>query len=718
MWRYAGPAPRAARARAAIRTRADEVLVNPRFADRYHVGVGDTFDAVILTRRLRGSSRKRATPAAPSMTSAARSTGASSAPTCGSASPASGRRPRRSCSTKASNSREILATPAFMRRYPQADAGFFGVAARLRHGAADLPAFKRAVQALPHQGAIEFQTTAGHRSEGRSRGAAAGRRAHHLRHGHRAHRAVAGRSGASPARRSSTRSTTRRSAPSASVAASSSWRRCCARCGRRDRRGRARGRHRGRRVAADAHRRRARRRARSRPVVRRTWCSARVRSPCWSRCSRSRDPPGVVVHARVHGSARPIVQSPRRRRASWGGWACRAPRLAAGTGVRMALEPGRGRTAVPVRTTIVGAALAIATVVAALTFASSLDHLVSTPRLYGWSWDARVETSGDTAEAAAALAPEGRRRHDEVEGGHGVLRLGDQPREPRRRDRHRARGRADQRGAVGPTIVDGRAPRAAGEIALGAKTLDRVGVGIGDTVQRATRRRGRAHAAAGRRSGRAPRARHLSRLRQDRARRGRAAHQGGASPARSRLRRRVRSWSRWRPGATRAELARVAGPGLIATDGPGDRACNARPTSSATSGCARRRWCSPGVLALLAIATVAHALSPRCAGAAVTSRCSRRSGSPVARCSASVAWQATTLGVARAVHRGPGRRDRRPVGVDRARRRPRHASPSRSSRCSHSCSQCRSCSSSRTSCRTCPGRIAARLRPATVLRSE
>ncbi len=55
---------------------------------------------------------------------------------------------------------ELMATPAFVRRHPEADAGFFGVAARLRHGAADLPAFKRAVQALPHQGAIEFQTIA------------------------------------------------------------------------------------------------------------------------------------------------------------------------------------------------------------------------------------------------------------------------------------------------------------------------------------------------------------------------------------------------------------------------------------------------------------------------------------------------------------------------------------------------------------------------------
>ncbi len=81
--------------------------------------------------------------------------------------------------------------------------------------------------------------------------------------------------------------------------------------------------------------------------------------------------------------------------------------LTAGTGVRMALEPGGGRTAVPVRTTIVGAALAIATVVAAFSFAASLDHLVTTPRLYGVTWDARVDTGGDT-EADAVRA------HDDV----------------------------------------------------------------------------------------------------------------------------------------------------------------------------------------------------------------------------------------------------------------------------------------------------------------
>jgi hypothetical protein len=55
-------------------------------------------------------------------------------------------------------------------------------------------------------------------------------------------------------------------------------------------------------------------------------------------------------------------------------------------GVRMALEPGEGRSAVPVRSALVGTALAVALVVTTVTFASSLHTLVSTPSLYGWNW--------------------------------------------------------------------------------------------------------------------------------------------------------------------------------------------------------------------------------------------------------------------------------------------------------------------------------------------
>ena len=56
-------------------------------------------------------------------------------------------------------------------------------------------------------------------------------------------------------------------------------------------------------------------------------------------------------------------------------------------GARFALEPGRGRTAVPVRSVITGAVLATGVVMATLTFGASLDSLVSHPALYGWNFD-------------------------------------------------------------------------------------------------------------------------------------------------------------------------------------------------------------------------------------------------------------------------------------------------------------------------------------------
>jgi hypothetical protein len=56
-------------------------------------------------------------------------------------------------------------------------------------------------------------------------------------------------------------------------------------------------------------------------------------------------------------------------------------------GLRLALEPGRGRTAVPVRSIMAGAVLALTVVTATLTFGASLTTLVSHPALYGWNFD-------------------------------------------------------------------------------------------------------------------------------------------------------------------------------------------------------------------------------------------------------------------------------------------------------------------------------------------
>src|SRR5436190_16276864 len=56
----------------------------------------------------------------------------------------------------------------------------------------------------------------------------------------------------------------------------------------------------------------------------------------------------------------------------------------------MAFEPGRGRTAVPVRTTMFGAAIGLFALAAALSFGSSLNRLTTTPSLSGWNWDAMM----------------------------------------------------------------------------------------------------------------------------------------------------------------------------------------------------------------------------------------------------------------------------------------------------------------------------------------
>ena len=141
------------------------------------------------------------------------------------------------------------------------------------------------------------------------------------------------------------------------------------------------------------------------------------------------------------------------------------------TGVRMALEPGRGPARVPVRSAIFGAAFGILGVVAVLMFTSSLHHVETTPGQYGWTWDfaavpddpsvvdAVVQTQGLAAAAAVLTAN---------------VQLDGRP--------VTAWGFRSLRGTIGPEIVAGRPPNGPDEIALGAASLDELGKRIGDTV--------------------------------------------------------------------------------------------------------------------------------------------------------------------------------------------------------------------------------------------
>lgn len=59
-------------------------------------------------------------------------------------------------------------------------------------------------------------------------------------------------------------------------------------------------------------------------------------------------------------------------------------------GIRLALQPGAGPTALPIRSTIAGAVVGVTALSAALVFSASLDRLFTSPRWYGVTWDASI----------------------------------------------------------------------------------------------------------------------------------------------------------------------------------------------------------------------------------------------------------------------------------------------------------------------------------------
>jgi ABC-type lipoprotein release transport system permease subunit len=151
-------------------------------------------------------------------------------------------------------------------------------------------------------------------------------------------------------------------------------------------------------------------------------------------------------------------------------------------GLRMALERGRGSTAVPVPTALVGVTCGIVALAAALTFSASLDRLLTTPRLYGWDLDAI--TGSWRWDRPASRRPQELTTNPHIGTFSAVyfpvVTIG-QTSVP-------TAGVDTTHGALFPTMVTGREPKAADEIALGAKTLLQIGRRVGQTVQVTGRR--------------------------------------------------------------------------------------------------------------------------------------------------------------------------------------------------------------------------------------
>jgi hypothetical protein len=142
-------------------------------------------------------------------------------------------------------------------------------------------------------------------------------------------------------------------------------------------------------------------------------------------------------------------------------------------GARFALEPGRGRTAVPARSVIGGAMLSVAIVVATLTFASGLRTLVSRPALYGWNWDYALVSQNDIPpQARAALS-----RDPLVQAWSGYADIGVQ-----------MDGQliptlaAEDTTAVGPPVLSGQQVTGADQVVMGPATLASLGKRVGDEV--------------------------------------------------------------------------------------------------------------------------------------------------------------------------------------------------------------------------------------------
>ncbi len=199
---------------------------------------------------------------------------------------------------------------------------------------------------------------------------------------------------------------------------------------------------------------------------------------------------GALVLVLVLGGAAAVIgyrQAPhraaaRQRPAGRGSAVVRAG-LGAGLGVagvaglRFALEPGRGRTAMPVRSVLTGAVLAVIVVAATLTFGASLSYLVSRPALYGWDFSYALYSTDGWGPFPPSFTTPLLRRDRLVAATTGVYFLTVQidgqtvpailsPTHP----------------AVGPSILTGRGLDGPGQVVLGPATLAALHKHVGDQV--------------------------------------------------------------------------------------------------------------------------------------------------------------------------------------------------------------------------------------------
>jgi hypothetical protein len=153
----------------------------------------------------------------------------------------------------------------------------------------------------------------------------------------------------------------------------------------------------------------------------------------------------------------------------------RAPALM--IGARLAGEPGRGRRAVPVRSALVGAIAGVLGVVACFTFRAGIQDAVTQPRRSGVVWDFTL-AAGEAEIPSATLAAVARDR--DVGAAldaqwHRAVPVDGRP--------VPVFGIRSVKGTMPLVVLAGRAPRQTDEIAFAPTTLEALGLSIGDRVR-------------------------------------------------------------------------------------------------------------------------------------------------------------------------------------------------------------------------------------------
>ncbi len=151
--------------------------------------------------------------------------------------------------------------------------------------------------------------------------------------------------------------------------------------------------------------------------------------------------------------------------------------VAGGAGLRFALEPGRGRTAVPVRSVMAGTVLAVVVGIATLTFGASLTTLISHPSLYGWNFDYALYSVDGYGPVPSRWTTPLLARDRDVAAATGAYFATVQI------DGQTVPGIAvSTPAAIMPSALTGNKLGGAGQIVLGPATLAALHMRVGDTV--------------------------------------------------------------------------------------------------------------------------------------------------------------------------------------------------------------------------------------------